>query len=329
MRLPRWKKDQRKRKEKKRFTFARNIFLIICLSLFLGVGFKAWGSFKESIWDGKSRLTLTLDSNPILVASFDPGDKTLNFLSIPPHTYLEVIHGYGFYKAESIWKLGELEKGGGELLAGSLQEYLGVPVDGWVTTRLLKTQASTEGTEMKSFFLNNLVELIKNGDGANLTRWDLVRLWWGVRGVRFDKTKLVDLGKTNAVAEVTLPDGTIALEPDPLRLDQLVTRLFSDKKIKKEALSIGVYNATEYPGLAKKAARIIDNIGGQVIEVGDWKMRSEKCEVRGEKKLANTYTARKLLKIFDCQYGNGEMGESRAEIAIILGQDYWRKLQEK
>jgi len=337
MRLPRWKKEQKQRKEKKRFRLARKIFLIICLTLLLGISYQVWGSLKKSLWDGKSRLTLALNSSPILVASFDPSDKTLNFLSIPPNTYIETIHGYGFYKAESIWKLGELEKYGGELLAGSLQEYLGVPVDAYAS--ISNTEYQTPNIKHKGSFLAMIQSLLRGENETDLTRWDLIRLWWGVRGVRFDKVNLIDLGETNAVKKVILPDGTPALEPDPLRLNQLVSRLFSDRKIKEERISIGVYNGTEYPGLAKKAARIINNIGGQVIEVGDRDKKSEKpasaktsagkCELRSEKKFVNSYTTRKIMKIFVCQYEIEKMGEMGLEIAVILGEDYWQKLMEK
>lgn len=338
MRLPRWRKEQKQRKERKRFHLARNIFLVICLVLLLGVSYQVWGSFRKSLWDGKSRLTVALNSTPILLASYDPVEKTLNFLAIPPNTYIETIHGYGFYKAESIWRLGELEKHGGELLAGSLQEYLGVPIDVYASINNLEFIINNS-EELGDFLAEAIMKLFRYGGNTNLTRWDLVRLWWGIRGVRFDKTKLIDLGETNAVEEITLPDETRALEPDPLRLDQLVAKLFSDRRIKEEGFSIGVYNNTQYPGLAKKAARIINNIGGQVIEVRDWEIRSEKpqprqtglgkCEVRSEKKSASAYTVRKLIKIFDCQYGGREMGESRVEVAVILGEDYWRKLMKK
>jgi len=327
MRLPRWKKEQKQRKEKKRFRLARNLFLLICLALLLGTSYQAWGSLRKSLWDGKSRLTFALNSTSILVASFDPGEKTLNFLSIPPNTYIETIHGYGFYKVESIFRLGELEKNGGQLLAGSLQEYLGVPIDAYASVSSVKCQVSS--IKVKDSFLAVIQFLLRGEGETNLTRWDLVRLWWGARRVRFDKINLIDLGETNAVSETTLPDGTLALEPDPLRLDQLVAKLYSDRRIKEEGISISVHNSTQYPGLAKKAARLINNIGGQVIEVRDWQVRAGKCEVRGEKKSVNTYTARKLIKIFACQYGGSQMGESQGEIAVILGQDYWQKLMEK
>lgn len=327
MRLPRWKKEQKQRKEKKRFRLARNLFFLICLILLSAIGYQVWGSLRKSLWDGKSRLTLALNSTPILVASFEPSEKTLNFLSIPPNTYIEIIHGYGFYKAESIWRLGELEKCAGELLLGSLQEYLGVPVDGYASASGIRYQVSSD--KIKESFLAIIYSLLRGEGETSLTRWDLIRLWWGIKGVRFDKVRLVDLEKTNIVEETILPDGTPALIPDPLRLDQLMVQLFSDRRIKEEGLAIGAYNSTDYPGLAKKVARIINNISGQVIEVGDWEVGSGKCEVRGGKQLANTYTGKKLIKIFNCQYGGPEMGESQAEIAIILGQDYWQKLNQR
>lgn len=322
MKLPRWARAQKKRKEAKRWRLVKTIFLLIGLVLILGIGYRIWGSFSACVWDSKSRLTLALNTEPLLIVSFAPSEKSLTFLSFPGKTYIEAIHGYGFYKTESLWQLGELENNGGEILMGSFQEYLGVPVDAFVSQPGLEIETD----RIKESYLRLLQSLFLGEGVTNLTRWDLWRLWWGIRKVRFDKINVLDIQETDAVREVILPDGSEALESDPLCLDRLVNRFFSDQRIRNEDLKVGVFNATGYSGLAKRAARLINNLGGQVVEVGDWPQTEASCLIKGNRQLAKAFLVKKLSQVFHCQYKTEEEGESSVDISLILGEDYWQKL---
>ena len=104
MRLPCWKKAQKKRQAKKTSQLVRRTLFLIGLILLLGIIYQIWGSFQACLWDGRNRLTFVINSEPILVASLNSLDKTLAVLSLPGKTYIEAIGGYGFYKAESIWE---------------------------------------------------------------------------------------------------------------------------------------------------------------------------------------------------------------------------------
>jgi len=114
----------------------------------------------------------------------------------------------------------------------------------------------------------------------------------------------------------------------------LVNQLFKDEKIVQEDLAIAVLNGTTHFGLARKAARLITNIGGQVVEVGNIEnLKSQilnlKCEIRSPKRLKNAYTIQKLMRAFDCRWGGEDLADHRAEAILILGEDYWSRLNER
>lgn len=312
-------------KRKKRFNNIRFTFYVIILLILIGTGWRIYGALTKSVWDGRNRVNLVFATQPVFIASFSPGLESLSLLLIPDGTYVETTHGYGKYRIEAIWELGELEGREG-LLAESSQEYLGLPVDGWVGDEKEKIQSEKQA---KGIILNSLFQLIKGRDETNLTRWDLVRLWWQIKRVRFDKIYLIDLADSSAIISITLPDGTAGFELDPARLDRIIAKYFQDEKIREEGLALEIVNATSHPGLAAQAARIVSNIGGRVIAVGDWDLRNEECEVRSKKDKARIYTLVKLMKVFNCQFGGEDLGDSRAEAVIILGEDYWERLNEK
>lgn len=324
MRLPGWKKAQKKQQQKKASLVFKKAIVLVFVLLFFGLGYQLWRTFQGSSWDGQNRLTFSLNAEPMLVISFNPLEKTMVILSLPGETYLEAIGGYGFYKAESLWALGELEDWPGELLAGSLQEYLGAPVEAYASGVDFQWQAD----QPKKSCLALIKSLFWGQGVTNLTKGDLVRLWLGVNQVRFDRISLVRLEETEAVKEITLADGTQALESSPLYLDRLISQLLVDQGIRAEDLSIGVFNAAGKPGLAKRAARLVNNFGGQVIEVGDWGETMANCQIRSRPELKRSYTVRKLSQIFNCQ-SSRQPTEGQVEVSLILGENYWQDLMGK
>lgn len=308
---------------KVRINRKKRLFLVIFLIIAIGLGWKTDRVLSKNVWDGQNRLNLVFrfqGSSP-LIMSFSPETSTI--LIIPANAFIEVTHGYGPYRAESIYQLGELEKKlGGELLAESVQEYLGIPVDGYIINSNVKTQMSELKEGLMEIFRNSL----KGGGKTNLTKWDLLRLWWKIRGVREDKINIIDLKEASASEEIILSDGTKAIKIDPERLERILSQFFVDEKIRQETLTIAVLNGTNHLGLANKGARLIGNMGGRVIGVGD--VESSRCEARSEKKYKNSYTVKKLIRVFDCEWGGENLENQRADVVLILGEQYWQKLNQ-
>ncbi|MBM3205953.1 hypothetical protein FJZ41_03855, partial [Candidatus Shapirobacteria bacterium] len=186
-------------------------FFIILIVVFSFIGFKTYRWVKQSLWDGQNRFNLVVNPSgdaAVLIVSFNPTEKKVNALVIPTGTFIETIHGYGPYRIEAIYNLGELNGQGGQLLSGSLQYYLGLPIDGFIAQQNSFLKNGREGLHL--FVLDQFYGALKGKGKTNLSRWDLLRLWWFFRNVRSDKVNLVDLGQTSASELIDLPDGTQA-----------------------------------------------------------------------------------------------------------------------
>ena len=302
--LPRWGEEQKERKANKTRRFAFVCLFFILLILLVGFGYKISGSIGKSIWDGKNQINLAFDAQPVAIASFNPQENSANILIIPNGTLVEAAWGYGSYRVESLFGLGELDGRGGEVLATSLQEYLGIPIDAYASMENAKCKVQS-AKEAKDSILGVFLNFLKNGGKTNLTKWDLFRLWWKINNIPEDKIKIFDL--------------------DPQLLEQIISGFAIDEKIKEEDLAIAVLNATDQPGLATKRSRLTRNIGGRVIgigelENGEWKMENGKCQIRSKKIYKNSYTVKKLSKIFNCDWGGENLEGQRAEVVLIIGR---------
>ena len=324
--LSRWKKEQKEKKQKRNFLVIRLWLFVICLLLLGGITFKVFQLVRASLWNGRDRINFVLKGGETILASFEPSQESVSLILIPGQTLLEVCHGYGKYKVEAIPGLEKLEKRD-ILLAESIQENLGIPVEGWVGMSNVKCSASG-GSNVKEKILCEVGNQILQEKSTNFSRWDLLRLWWKIKRVRGGGTEVLDLGKLNVFLEKQLPDGTKVFEIDPARLDPLIQKFLADFSLKKENLSIEILNGTSFAGLAEKGARLLTNIGGEVVTVGNSEAGSEKCEVRSFKDKKNSYTVRKIMKVWNCNWQE-KKEEGRAEITLILGEDYWQKLNQK
>lgn len=316
---PRWQREQKQRKKYESRQIVGSILAIIFFILLAGISWRVYGDFKNSVWDGKNRLNLVLNVNPISLVSFDPGSQTINFLTIPDGTYIEAAANYGPYRIEKIYPLGELEGRGIELLAVSLETYFGLPVDGW-----LEAEGEWQGTSEAKRLLSGLIILgLKEKSLTNLSRWDLVRLWLMVNRTRGHKVETVDLGETTVAEEFNLPDGTQAKKIDQQRISRIIGNLFTDYRLRQEDLAIAIMNAGGEIGLATKGAGLVGNIGGRLVEVGDWPEELIECQIKTTPMAKKTYTSQKFAQVFGCQLRADLEKDSRWDVLIILTGENW------
>jgi len=322
-RQARWQREQNGRKNKKKKRVIGYWLLGIGILLIVGLAFEGLQIFRHSLWDGKTRINFVLAGEETSLVSFGPTEEELVNLAIPAGTQIEVTHGYGKYRIEAVWKLGKQEKRK-ELLVESLQENFGVPVEGWIYT----TESRGQRTDTREELLSDIRKQILGKGETNLSKWDLVRLWWQVKKVRFDRAKSVDLSKISVLISSASPDGTQIWEIDKSSLDAYLARLVSEPKIREENLAVEVLNGTTHSGLAEQGARIISNIGGEVSWVGNSDIKYQKSNIKSRKEQKNSFTVQQIMKIFNAEWEEKEE-EGRAEITLILGEDYWQKLNQK
>ncbi len=294
-------------------------------------------------WNGSSNLNIVIKAANIGVVSYNPTDQTIAFAEIPDQVYTDVPRGFGKWPVRSIFDLGQQSNPpiGNRLLEDSLVDLMGVPIDGYI--QFLGKMEGKKVGEVVDYLRGNPLDVgsFLGQIKSDLTPLEILRLRWGVSKVRFDKVDLIDLSKANVFEDSNLPDGTPILITDLTRMDSALQD-FTENKIRKENLSVAIFNGTDHPGLAQKAARIITNIGGNVIFTSNLAQTHDRSFVTGK----SSDTLNRLRQIFslDCTNNtncakigcqnqasdcNGildqEIKQSRAQINIILGEDFYQR----
>lgn len=336
-----WKTAQKKAKQKKTIRLALLCLAAILLLLLTGQIFKMGnllfspinGTEKRTYyWDGTFNLNLVALSEPLGVISYNPKEQSLKILEIPDETYLEVPGGFGSWRTGAIFKLGEAEHPpkGAKLLKGSVENFLAVPMDGFMEIRgpASRGEQGVSSEQLVDLLRGNPLAFIANLR-TDLTPLELIRFYWGIRGVRFDKVFTFNLADLGLLRSSSLADGTPVLVGDPAKIDALVSRNFTENKLVEEAATIGVFNATDKPGLASKTAQIISHLGGNVIIQTSLGNKLGHNAISGGPNYP--YTTKRLKEIFapncerekncDILGAAAVAGDfARASVNLILGQ---------
>lgn len=274
-------------------------------------------SKRNYLWKGDFNFNVVVIAKKISLLSFSPKNQKVIVFEIPVNSYLEVPKGFGSWQLASIAPFG-----GDELLRQTLENVLGLPIDGYLDINAKNadqdTLALVDQFRKDPFIVFKLLSSVT----TNLAPFELINLKLGLSSVRFDKIKQIDLEKSVVFEKAKLADGTEVYNPDLTRLDSTVAEA-ADPLIQSEHKTIAVFNSTPHVGLAQKASRLITNLGGNVIITTNGQGKLNKTKVIGEK----SRTLHRLEQIFgsnDTIVPNTEdLVSSRAQINIFLGEDYF------
>lgn len=317
-----WKEKQSETQRKKKIRLA-----LIILCLFIGLILLSWcvrftqGLFASAVprnyhWSGEFNINLAVRTSSISVLSYNPHEGKITVLNIPDETFVNVPGEYGSWQLRSVYGLGQAP-----LVKETVASFLGVPIDGFLDLNSEKPAMDFVRILRENPFSGfRYLSSMK----TDLTVWEILRLKMGISSVRFDKIYEIDLREGNILEKNKLPDGTEIFNADSIRVDSILSGL-ADPAIVGEHKSIAVFNATDKPQLAQKWARLITNLGGNVIIVSNAEKSIKKTIISGDESL----TLKRLRQIFNIS-GNIDQAEegvvsSRAQINVVLGEDYINK----
>lgn len=333
--MPKWKLIQSRHKQKKKIKLALLTVAILGLLFFAGALVNLTKTLtspwqldvikKSFRWDGSYNINVAVRGASVSLFSFNPAQKKITIIKLPDQTYLDVPGGFGKWQIRSVYDLGQSNKiGGGELLERTLTSFFGVPVEGFI--QLKGTFAQKEAEDFIYWIRQNPMNifLANKYTKSDLSFLELTHLNLKLFQVRFDKVNSINLEVLSVLDKSSLPDQTEVLIGDPVRLDSVLVSL-ADETIKTEHKTVAVFNATDRPLIAQKAARIITNLGGNVIQISNTSLKQDKTRIRGEQ----SQTLKRLTQIFGCCdkiEPQLERISSRAQINVILGEDFFFRL---
>jgi hypothetical protein len=351
-----WKVYQDKAKVKKNIQIALFALAILLLLLMLGkvVSFftafnlpftKSLAGEKSRAWDGTASYNLVYSSksddgknlNQISLINFNPKDKKITVLHVSDTIYSELPREYGFWRVGSIYPLGEGEgeKRGVVLLKLSISKILGMPVDGiFISQKDLGKAEDVWSSQIKNPL--SLITMLSDAN-TDLTPWEFVRLMQFATGVRSDKVISLDLSRTTITESKLLPDSTRVLGINYISLDSFIRDNLIDSVIYEENQTVGVFNATNQPGLAQDVSRLATNLGANVVIVNNAEKTIPKTVVVSSEDVSQeSVTYERLSGIFApnclkqiCVIDDARIKNSRAQINIVLGEDYYKYWYER
>ncbi len=290
----------------------------------------------SSSWKGDRIITVAVDSNPVVLVVFDPSTRKVGIISMPRDTYSVVPADLGLYPVYSVRELGEL-KGvhGGELFENTLSNFINAPVERYLffpknEMVLGDNKDQILARVQTAFSIKNLIQapfkVNEKEMVSNLSWSESLKLWWFARGVRSDRFEYYDLSKNGVISPIILADGTPAFGADDVGVADFTRKVFTEEEILSEKLKIEILNGTDSPGRGNKIANILDNIGCDVVRVGNYTGEEfEETKITIGQDTTETLTVKRLEEILDSKAEIGDFEARDVDITIILGQDILKR----
>ena len=287
------------------------LFLLV---FFLGsavVAFKMLPFFQARQFTKLSRYTLVLNQDPLTVISFDWKDTKAFIFSIPDTVHVNAAFGYGLLPIQSVYKTGQLDRRGKEVLSLTLQNVLGVPISAVATQTRPLPVAIDKSSRLQ------LLRLLADKD---LNPLDTAAFLWHWLKLRSDKIVVFKLDRVSAFEEVILPDGRKVQTFDFDKLDRILADAVSSSTIREVQMRLGIVNTTDVDGLGAKVGRLISLSGGNVISVQSAPEKIATCRFDySADKFAASYTVRFLQNAFTCDVQKIVVLDSRFDGVFYLG----------
>lgn len=179
-------------------------------------------------------------------------------------------------------------------------KYIKIPLDELIMNAPIEFGEKKERETVDSELLTLLFSY--NSYRTELTIIDIFRMWWFARSV----------SNTNVSFE------KIQLPLDDHALDTILSRIFTDSVIEEENQDIEIINSTEVSGLANRLARLITNMGGNVVSITTSKNPSNTSKILVSNK--KKYTSERLHTILGFGVEEGQT-QSIADVIIVIGKD--------
>ncbi len=305
------------------------IAILIGFLLFLAGAVIAFFILKsQSSWNGVSQRTFVMISGDaqsstrhLTMVMLRAKDKTATVLPLPDNMLIETLYGYGPYKVESIPGLGKLEKLPYTFITQTLAFSLGIDVRDVIIVSGDLTL--TTPSSLQKLFTQTLTLQAE----SSLPYYDRYVLWSLFGSMRRDQVNTVDILSANVLKRNTVPGGELTYTADIVKMDTLISQLFSNVEYQKERKVIAVVNTTTEARLATRVARALTLMGADVVNIQQTSQTMERTRLEYEKEtLGTSHTASLIRSLFSLSSSAEGVNpqhslEYRADFVVFLGND--------
>lgn len=181
-------------------------------------------------------------------------------------------------------------------------QTLSIPIDGYVLV-----EGNRDGDDYSGSVPSMLFWMLARFRflDTNMTSIDIARLWWFAKSVPLHNIARVQLLQTQ-------PTSTTVT-------DRMLEQLFADQTIRKDRKTIQIQNASGVGGKGIALARMLSNMGADVIDVSNADSFSEKSSITFSGQ--SSYTLTRLHGLLKFPLIQQEDAEQIADITITIGRE--------
>lgn len=320
-----WRKDKAERQGKSILALIVVVLLVFASAngLLKSISFK--NSIKNSKWDGKVPFVSALGSSPASVFIYNPDTKNIFFLKFSDDLY--------FASGESekpLAKLGEVivSRDGNKFsrlaslnIGSKIENYIfpkeGMKVDSAGTQKFFKDFAS----------IAKPLSILANGafsdSETNVERYDALRLWWQIKGLRLNQVKIADFG--NLSEEVIVDNESKVLAVDSETLQYEIREFLESRTLKESGFAVKIINASGSVDAGRLAGSFISSSGLEVISIDKAELTEEETKLISSDK--SGFIPEYLARLFACDIVTAQKSASseegsEKEITLFLGRDF-------
>jgi len=319
---PAWKKRDVQRKW--RNFIAVFLTIILILAIFNGIVKTAdFGRYLgKGRWDSRSSFAAALATFPPSVFIYQKESGSLSFLKVDPDIYFETGEpDKPLVKISTVVK----ENNGLEL-SRVLSLSFRANIENFVTfknEKEMNAQAAEELFKNFASLTTPFVILTKGLEGeikdTNITRLDLLKLWWQLKGLSIEKLSIADMAPYGE--EIITADNQKVLGADTESLNRQIRRYLENLEVRNEHFKVYIQNASGVSGAGRLAADFASTIGAEVVKIEAADLTIEKTVLLTNDKSA--YSAFYLVTLFNCDnIGDLQDEGGMQQIVIKVGRDF-------
>ncbi len=251
---------------------------------------------------------------------FDKSTQKLVKYNIPLNLEIDVPGRFGVEPFSNILAIGKMDNSelcvGAKVAVDSLFKLMAYPVDRYVLVEE-RTAPLIDGVlngELQAKAIESELFLIKDSIKTNMSLRELFDAYSFAMSLPRDR--------------VITKEYSISYSENPLLLDEEFMDITFDTELSREEKSISILNASDSSGVATLGARVVKNLSGRIVSVGNASSTREKGVIITDD--LTSETTRTLMNVFNIEEvlldsDAGEFNESeisRSDVTVILGIDF-------
>jgi hypothetical protein len=275
--------------------------------------------FSGSTWDSKSSFAAVFNTEPVSVLIYSPAAGEVSLIKLDENLYVPSDGGETFVKlSERIDSI----KDGSEL-SSFVSEISRSPIKGYMIFETGKDASEENLEESFESFASVMTPLktalfgIDEVKQTNITRSDLIRLWWQLKSLSVNDLNFVETGEFSQ--EVVIGAGSRVLGVDDVSLHMLFAKYLENEEILRESMEVEIINSSGFGQAGRLAADIAGAVGAKVtsVELGN-EMVEETLIIADSD---NGYTSSYLARILDCDIKSLPNSE-KGKVTVVVGKDF-------